>query len=141
MLSFGFCFTSCDEKLDFDLDTEPPSFNAATWQGKWQGTNRGTINGSHITITFTANGFTEAWIANDGPRSFTVRFDEIIPVWNYRSDTKSEYPSGYIFRGEVTHTVNSYELKSKTWHEFYLSIDNTSMMYDNSGTFAVFDKQ
>jgi hypothetical protein len=132
---------SCGENGDpSSPESEPPPYNSALFLGTWNGTNMGTINGSGITITFTAIGLTESWTAKDGPRSYTTRFDVITPLWNYRNDTKLEYPSGYAFQGTVTHTVNSYELKSKTWHTFYLNKNNASIMYDNSDTYAVFVK-
>jgi len=144
LMAGGLLLAGCDADAEgeepLDIEPEPPSYNAAAWLGTWQGTNSGTINGSHIKIIITANEMTESWTASDGPRSYTIRFDKITPKWNYSSATKSNYPSGYIFQGTVTATNNSYELKSKTWHEFYINKANNAMMYDNSGTYAIFVK-
>jgi len=142
LMAVGLLLVECDAEGEepSNSEPEPPPYNAAAWLGTWQGTNTGTINGSHIQITFTTNGMTESWTAPDGPRSYTIRFDKITPMWNYSNATKSDYPCGYVFQGTVTATVNSHELKSKTWHEFYINKANNAMLYDNSGTYAVFVK-
>ncbi|GHV74385.1 hypothetical protein AGMMS49940_16870 [Spirochaetia bacterium] len=78
-----------------------------------------------------------------GVYGYTIQFDTITPMWGYSSGPRSDYPSGCVFQGTCTVSNDSTWVKGdKSWHTFYLSKDNTSMLYDDDYVdYAVFVKQ